>query len=146
VPTSQVNAQTWRYTLAKPPVKWFESDFDDSTWKTGPGGFGTRGTPGSVVGTVWKTPDIWIRREFTLPAGDLGEVMLLMHHDEDAEVYINGVLATKVKRYITAYEEFALSPEARKALRAGKNIIAIHCRQTGGGLYIDAGLVRMKKR
>ena len=107
-------------------------------------GFRTKGTPGAVVRTEWKTDDIWLRREFDLPNGDLGEVYLLLHHDEDAEVYMNGVLALKVNGYITDYEEFALTKEGRKALVPGKNVIAIHCHQTTGGQYIDAGFVRMK--
>jgi hypothetical protein len=146
VPSSRDKAQTWHWTLTKPAEDWYKPDFKPDDWKTGPGGFGTRGTPGAVVRTEWKTDDIWIRRDFDLPKGDLGEVYLLLHHDEDAEVYLNGVLAVKVAGYITDYEEFALMPEGRKALVPGKNTIAIHCRQTGGGQYIDAGLVRVKKK
>jgi hypothetical protein len=146
VPSSREKAQTWQYTLTKPADGWYKPDFKAEDWKTGPGGFGTKGTPGAVVRTVWKTDNIWIRREFDLPEGDLGEVYLLMHHDEDAQVYINGVLAVRTRGYITGYEEFALTEAGQKALKPGKNVIAIHCRQTGGGQYIDAGLVRLKKR
>jgi hypothetical protein len=146
LPTSREKGQTWSYTFDKPSKEWFEAGFDAKGWKSGPGGFGTKGTPGAVVRTEWKTSDIWIRRTFTLPRGDPGEAYLLLHHDEDAEVYLNGVLALRVKGYITDYEEFALSEAARKALKPGKNVLAIHCRQTTGGQYIDAGLVRVKPR
>jgi hypothetical protein len=144
VPTSQEKGQTWRYTEEKPADDWFKPDFDDSGWKEGPGGFGTRGTPGAVVRTEWKTSDIWIRREFTLPQGDFTKLYLLLHHDEDAEVYLNGVLAAKVPGYITDYEEVAISKEALAALKPGTNRLAVHCRQTTGGQYIDVGLVEVK--
>jgi hypothetical protein len=32
------------------------------------------------------------------------------HHDEDAEDYINGVLALKAGGYITSYDAFQLTP------------------------------------
>jgi hypothetical protein len=144
VPTSQKEGLAWRYTLQKPAEGWFKADFDDTTWKEGVGGFGTKGTPGAVVRTVWKTDDIWLRREFVLPKGPFTDLHLSLHHDEDAEVYLNGVLATKVPGFTTDYEEVRISPKARAALRPGKNVIAIHCKQTKGGQYIDAGLVDLK--
>jgi hypothetical protein len=58
-------------------------------------------------------------------------------------VYLNGVLASGVKRYTTGYEEQAISPEARATLKPGKNTIAVHCKQMGGGQYIDAGMVEI---
>jgi hypothetical protein len=144
VATSQEKPQPWRYILEAPSGDWMKPDFDDSAWKQGQGGFGTKMTPGAVVGTEWRTERIWIRRSFDLAEVPAGQLVLLMHHDEDAEVYINGVLATKVQEYTTQYEEFEISREAREALRPGRNIIAIHCRQTKGGQYIDAGLGRVK--
>jgi beta-galactosidase/beta-glucuronidase len=146
VPSSQDKAQTWRYTFEKPDKEWFAADFKDADWKEGPGGFGTKGTPGAVVRTEWKTDDIWIRRTVEVADDNFGEVLLSLHHDEDAEVYINGVLAAKVEGFITGYEEVPLTKEGRTALKKGKNVLAVHCHQTTGGQYIDVGLVELKKK
>lgn len=141
VPTSEKDAQKWRFTTDKPADGWQTPDFDATKWEESEGGFGTKGTPGAVVRTEWKTADVWIRRDFELKELPAGEVMLRMHHDEDAEVYVNGVLAVKAPGYTAGYAEFPLTAAGRKALKPGKNVIAIHCHQTGGGQYIDAGLI-----
>jgi hypothetical protein len=143
VDTSEKAGQKWRYTTAKPAPGWQKPDFDAATWKEGEGGFGTAMTPGSHVRTEWKTDDIWLRRDAELKEIPTGEVMLRIHHDEDAEVYINGVLATKTTGYITDYTVLPLTAEGRKALKAGKNVIAVHCHQTTGGQYIDVGIVEL---
>jgi hypothetical protein len=144
VPTARQEAGVWRYTMEKPGGEWMKPGFDASAWKQGPAGFGMKGTPGSEVRTLWRSPDIWIRREIALPQGKLGELLLRIHHDEDAEVYLNGVLAARLKGFTTDYEEVPIAPEAAKTLRPGKNTLAIHCRQTVGGQYIDAGLVELQ--
>lgn len=144
VPTSEKDAQQWRYTTTRPADGWEKADFDAASWTEAPGGFGTKGTPGGVIRTEWKTPDVWLRRVVELKAAPAGEVFVRLHHDEDAEVYVNGVLAARVSGYTTAYVEVPLTPAGRAALRAGRNVIAVHCRQTGGGQYIDAGLVEVK--
>jgi len=146
VPTSQARGQAWRYTLDRPGKDWFKPDFDDGGWKEGVAGFGTSGTPGAVVRTEWKTGDIWLRRQFLLAGAPGRDLYLALHHDEDAEVYLNGVLAARVAGFVTDYEEVPISTEARAALKPGKNVIAIHCRQTRGGQYIDAGLVEVRPR
>jgi len=141
VPTSEKEPVTWRYTTQTPPAGWFKPDFNTSTWTESPGGFGTRGTPGAVVRTEWKTPDIWLRREFVLREGKWSDLQFLMHHDEDAEVYVDGVLATQVSGYVTAYEGVRIKTKARELLKPGRHVLAVHCKQTGGGQYIDLGLV-----
>jgi hypothetical protein len=147
VATSRTAPQTWRHVTDRPPADWSRPDFDASSWREAPGGFGTRGTPGAVVRTNWSTPDIWIRREFTLPAVDPSRLLLLIHHDEDVEVYCNGVLAARATGFGTEYEELPLSDDARAALRpGGKNVLAVHCHQTGGGQYIDVGLGTTEER
>ncbi|MBV9865493.1 MAG: hypothetical protein JO316_09100 [Abitibacteriaceae bacterium] len=144
VPTAAQQATNWRYTTDKPADNWFSPDFNDTAWPQGPAGFGTAGTPGATVHTTWNTSDIWIRREFTLPDnGDLSNLSLSLHHDDDAEIYINGVLAVNAPGYTSQYEETALNAAGKAALRPGKNTIAIHCHQNNGGQYIDAGIVRL---
>jgi hypothetical protein len=144
VPTSQEKGQLWRYTLKKPVEDWCKPEFNDAAWHEGKGGFGTRGTPGAIVRTEWKTDDIWLRREFTLPDGAFDKLHLSLHHDEDAEIYLNGILAAKVAGYITDYEEVPIAAEALAALKPGKNRLAVHCKQTTGGQYIDVGLIEVK--
>ena len=144
VPTALTDRVTWRYTLEKPADDWTKPGFNASAWREGRAGFGTRGTPGAVVRTEWNTSDIWLRREATIPAGKTEDLRLLIHHDEDAEVYINGVLAASVPGFIADYERTAISPAAKAALKPGSNVIAVHCRQTGGGQYIDVGIVKVE--
>ena len=141
VPTSQTQPQNWKYTTSKPSDGWERANFDDSAWQSDKGGFGTKGTPGAVIGTEWKGSDIWLRRTFELRSNKFSLPQLSIHHDEDAEVYINGRLAAQLKGYTSSYVRVTLDEKARKALRTGSNCIAIHCRQTTGGQYIDAGLI-----
>lgn len=143
-PTSQKDGVAWHFTTEVPPAEWAAPDFNDSKWQSGPGGFGTQGTPGSVVRTTWNTGDIWLRREFNYEGKDPNTLHLMVHHDEDAEIFINGVQAAKLPRYIGDYEEFDISPEARKAIKPGKNTLAVHCHQTTGGQYIDVGVAEVK--
>jgi hypothetical protein len=139
-PTAEKEAVMWRYTTEKPADDWFKPEFSASEWKEGKAGFGTAGTPGAIVGTVWNSPDIWLRREFTTESSDFRDVGLLLHHDEDAEIYVNGVLASRVRRFISAYEESEISADAIRALKKGRNVLAVHCHQTTGGQYIDVGI------
>ena len=93
--------------------------------------------------TEWKEKEIWIRREIELPARVLKNPHLLIHHDEDAEIFLNGIRAAGIPGFTTDYEEVPVSAAAASALKPGKNVIAVHCRQTGGGQYIDVGLVEV---
>jgi hypothetical protein len=56
------------------------------------------------------------------------------------------VLAARLTGYNAAYEEIDLSAAARAALQPGQNLMAVHCRQTVGGQYIDLGIVGQPKQ
>ena len=134
---SRSTGQTWSYTFDPPIEDWMKLDFDDSEWETGIGGFGTHGTPGAVVRTVWSTPQIWLRKMFELDHIPT-RVGLNIHHDEDVQVFINGTRVTNRRGYLTGYRTVDLK---KTALKIGQNVVAVNCTQTGGGQYIDVGIV-----
>ena len=141
VPTARDRAISWRMTTTRPAEGWSAPGFDDSAWKLAEGGFGTRATPGTagILRTEWATPDLWIRREFTMPEGKFANLQLSCFHDEDAEIYINGVLAARLPGFGTDYDTVGINPKARAVLKPGKNVLAVRCHQTGGGQFIDVG-------
>jgi len=143
IPTAREKASEWSYTTENPGNGWEKADFDASAWKKGPSGFG-QGAPNMSNRTEWNTSDIWIRKSFELSAedaADISKLILDLYHDEDCEVYINGIKVLEVKGYVTEYLQFPIS-NAGQAIKPGTNVMAIHCKQTGGGQYIDAGISR----
>ena len=145
--SSRLTPQPWAWTTEAPADGWPAKGFDDAGWQRGLGGFGRPGTPGAVIATEWLGADIWLRRGFIwkgpLPEGDLH---LRIHHDEDAEVWLNGQLIAELAGYTTGYLLLPLGADARALIQQGVNQLAVHCRQTGGGQFIDAGLVAVSER
>lgn len=142
IPVATREQSQWQYTTSKPSGDWYSPAFNAKSWRTGAGGFGTPGTPGAKIGTRWNTADIWIRKQVTLPEGtDVSQLKIHLHHDEDADVYLNGVRALSESGFTGSYDTYDIAPAAQAAMRAGNPVtIAVHCHQTVGGQYIDAGL------
>ena len=144
IPAAFEQASEWSYTMERPEDGWEKADFDASSWQKGPSGFGNPTTPNTTVRTEWRTNDIWIRKSFELSdeeAANPEYLTLNLHHDEDVVVYINGINVLESPGYISNYAWFPIS-NAAEAIKPGTNVIAIHCKQTIGGQYIDAGLLR----
>lgn len=146
LPDAQLGRSVWRYTTTSPGDDWFKPGAEVTTWREGTSGFGTSITPGARVNTLWDTSDIWLRREFNLLAAEIGGLKLRVYHDEDAEIYLNGVLALKLTGFFTDYREFEIAPEAARTLRPGINTIAVHCHQTSGGQCIDVGVLTPRRQ
>lgn len=131
--------QTWKYTTSQPADNWFAPDFDDSSWKTGQAPFGTDGASVQPA-TRWDSSDIWLRREFEMPAAAAENLRLRFVHDEDVSIYINGVLAARRGGFSPTFQIAEISEEALATLKPGKNLIAVHCHQTIAGQMIEVGI------
>ena len=136
----------WFFMTSTPPKDWYQAGFDPKDWGKGKSGFGTRDTPGTTIGTTWSNSDIWLVRDIKLDGVDLNQLHWQIHHDEDTEIYVNGELAEQLSGYSVQYETRPLSKVSKASFKQGVNRIAVHCHQTGGGQYIDVGLVTLKKQ
>ncbi|MDR0863884.1 MAG: hypothetical protein LBO74_02995 [Candidatus Symbiothrix sp.] len=152
LPTAiQADNSVWKYTTGGRGYNvasgWNSHvNYNDNTWQEGAAGFGNDNPPNSKIRTVWDTQTIFMRKFVTLPAdlseGDKADLKLSIYHDEDVQVYINGVLAASAGGYSTSYNLFEINLAAKNALKYGEeNLIAVKCIQTDGGQYIDLGLV-----
>ena len=141
VPSGQHNDMVkWRYTLDKPADGWTKPDFDDSGWKEGLAPIGTN-PPNFNPRTRWTTDDIWIRRTITLPQGDHPNLKWYVYHDEDVNLYVNGIPAGSEGGYVSNYVPIDITPAARALLQPGATVtVAAHVLQTTGGQGIDIGL------
>ena len=142
VPASDRAPQTWKYTTDRAAGQPGSTRrLTMRAWQSGPGGFGAADTQFAKVGTEWKTADIWLRRTVGFAAGPLTAPHLRIFHDDDAQVYVNGILIAELPGANGGFAYVPLTGAARAALRPGRNTIAVHCHQTRGGQFIDVGLV-----
>ena len=146
VPTSQTSGISWQYTTNTPATNWYTTGFDASAWSNGLAGFGAGNPPNTagLVRTPWNTADIWLRRVAnpgSLTSQQISNLVFFTYHDEDVEVYINGVLAGSAPGYTTSYVVVPMNAAGQAAIVPNaSNLIAVHCHQTTGGQYIDVGI------
>jgi hypothetical protein len=143
LPAAPTASTAWSFTTKEPAANWYAPDYVPTGWYTGFAGFGSNNS--SVYRHAsWTTSDIWLRKSFdlgTLTASALDSLVLYINHDENCEVYINGVLAASLTGFTGNYVIADISAQAKSALKSNaKNVIAIHCNQTIGGQYIDCGI------
>jgi len=138
LPNASTLPSEWKYTTEKPSENWFANEFQDTSWKTGTAGFGSRSI--RFTKTVWETSDIWIRKSFDVKSVSSKKLALTIFHDEDAVIYINGVLIDTLMGFTGKYASVILEKKVNEVLHKGINTIAIQCHQTTGGQFIDAGL------
>jgi hypothetical protein len=138
-----MDGRTWRYVTTPPGNDWMRQAFDDSGWPNGQAPFGGGKPEGVPIRTAWTTPLIWMRQSFTWAGGRNEGLYVVLTHDEDVTVYLNGVEAASVPGYSTGYVMVPVNEQGARALISGSNVIAVRCQQTKGGQAIDVGIVRV---
>lgn len=134
--TAEDENYTIKYTEKAPDGNWKTPGYNDRSWSVG------KAPIGNFEGmdhTLWKTRDIWIRRKFVVDGWNTELPLLLkVKHDDGAEVFLNGI---KVYEKVgpSSYKMQDINPGI---LKKGENILAIHVVNTGGGAYIDAGILQ----
>jgi hypothetical protein len=124
---SNLSDQGWRYSFEKPSEAWMSLDFEDGSWKEGLMPFGQQYSGVRSPKTKWNTPSIYLRKSFQLDKLPKSDLYLEYFHDEDIQVFLNGTQILKRKGYSTKNLKFKLSPEQKKMLILGKNILAVYC-------------------
>ena len=151
-PDSRAGETRWRSTETSPAEDWTAPDFDDSAWQESFGAFGNdkilEDFRGLKRGTQWESGDLWLRREFIVEEAPAPffELALSIFYDEDPEIWLNGTKIVAREGYNTRYETFVLPEDACRALKQGRNVLAVHVRNATGGAFFDIGLKAVKYR
>ncbi len=142
IPSAEEKKSTWNYTTDKPADNWMKSEFDASEWKKGVAKFG--GDNMKQVNTKWSSSDIWMRKEVVV-SDEILEPVVKIAHDDDYEIYVNGQLLISETGSSESYKYIKLDKEKGELFKKGKNLIAVHCVNTGGNQHIDMGIGKVGK-
>ena len=159
LPFGQFSHQPWsaKYYYALigdngPANDWYAEDFDDSTWGdiegpiSGTSEWSATYHPLEYYATVWnaKKSSYWVRRHFTINnKADKQSYVLYVTHDDNCEVYLNGVRIYNQSNCIISpnYNTVVLTGDALNALKDGENVMAVYVSDSGGGqAFMDFGL------
>jgi putative membrane-bound dehydrogenase-like protein len=139
MPAGGAKSNSWKYTTDAPGNDWTKESFDDSKWALGESVFGTWETLNGLIRTKWETDHIWMRKTVDL-SEDIPEPVIKYVNDEDFDVYVNGEPLFKKGGWRTDYKLVRLDKNKASLFKKGKNVIAVHCVNTGGNQHIDIGL------
>lgn len=139
LPHAKYKAWEGKFVTRQPAKGWEQPGFNDASWKNGQAGFGTPNT--FETRTPWQTKEIWVRREFDMPALKKDkELYLIFSHDDDFELYLNGTQIVNTGN--RAKNNVTMKLDRSLLNFGGKNIIAAHCLDRGGLAYVDFGIFK----
>ncbi len=145
VPTSEQGEWVGRWTTVKPAGDWKAPSYDDASWKSDRGAFGTKINEPTAK-TDWTTENIWVRRTVTLDEDMAGkQIFLEFSNDDDAVFYVNGVEVHNTGSTCNKNAMVKLPEAVVATLRKGENLIAAECRNPVGNGLLDFGLLTPKE-
>lgn len=137
--TADEKPYSFSYTETAPKKDWNKPNFDASAWKSGQAPFGDRF---SQAETEWKSNHLWALRNFQFNEELPKTLYLKINHDDNVEVYLNGVELLKKEGFTDRkYIYVPIKGAALKSLKKGNNVLAVYIQNTGGGQWLDLGLV-----
>ncbi|MEP6684638.1 MAG: DUF1793 domain-containing protein [Parafilimonas sp.] len=136
-PISDQQAHASKYVTTAPAADWISEDFNDNSWTSATFPFGNKEANPS---TEWNTKEIWVRRNFDVFDTSIEQLLLYVQNDDDVEIYINGEKVYECACAVHDYKEYKLPASIIKKLHRGKNLLAMHCTNTGGDAWLDAGI------
>lgn len=142
LPTSDEKAYITQFTETAPAEDWMQSQFNDQSWKKGAAPFSDNTAQAK---TIWKSRNLWMRRTFTIAELPKGNLFLKINHDDNVEVYLNGFPIYHKVGWLSKFEYIPIPKEAIANLKKGENVLAIHCANTAGGSWLDAGITSEMK-
>jgi hypothetical protein len=125
----------FRYSTESTSGTWMESNFDDQSWKSAAAPFGD---DQSTSKTSWNTDDIYLRKDFDVKSMPTEKLFLKLNHDDNVIVFLNGKSIYEKTGWV---HEYIYIPVDKQNLKVGRNVLAIHVKNTAGGRHIDADLV-----
>lgn len=134
LPSTAQESYQASYSFDKPADGWNQDNFNDVNWKKGDAPFGDS----KQAKTKWTTDDLYYRRTFDISKINSSQKYLILNHDDNVVVYLNGKEIYQKEGYV---HQFIYIPLSAGVLKAGKNVLAIHIKNTAGGRYLDAGIV-----
>ncbi|HEY6978111.1 MAG TPA: DUF4965 domain-containing protein [Chitinophagaceae bacterium] len=138
IQTGEEKPYVCKYTETDPGEGWTNENYNDSKWKTGTAPFGNFEGQSK---TMWTTENIWARREFDLKDINFNKLFIKLRHDDDVEVYINGVKVYNCKDcWLGKYVNYPVPDSVKTKLKKGKNVLAMHCINPRGNSWLDAGI------
>jgi eukaryotic-like serine/threonine-protein kinase len=140
VPLVTNDPAAWYYTSVKPANGWSAFNFSTEGWSAGPlQAANPYYSPRDDRAAAYHT-NLWLRREFEIRDIPAGKLVLLLNRNQDAEVYLNGVQITPVIDWSDSEVLVPCLPGTGSALRTGRNVLALHCRDADAGTMLDAGI------